>query len=118
MRGYGQPGSRAARLGARALSLALATGLGGAVLRSRIWVHVPPGTSTIESYLGEALGRDLLISMHLGTARANRKPVLQLMTPQGQPVGFAKIGTSPLTRALVEAERDALTRLGRAGLQM
>jgi hypothetical protein len=116
VRGYGQPRSRAARLGARALSLAVATGLGGAVLRSRIMVHVPPGTSTIESYLGEALGRDLLISTYLSTARANRKPVLQLLSPQGQPVGFAKIGTSPLTRALVQAEHDALTRLGQAVL--
>ena len=44
VRGYGQPGSRTARLGARALSLALASGLGGAVLRSRIRVHAPPGT--------------------------------------------------------------------------
>ena len=86
------------------------------MLRSRIWVHAPPGTDTIGSFLRAVLGRDILMSMHLGAARANRKPVLQLMTPRGQPVGFAKIGSSPLTRALVEAERDALTRLGRAGL--
>jgi hypothetical protein len=116
VRGYGQPGSRTARLGARALSLALASGLGGTVLRSRIRVHAPPGTDTIESFLQDALGRDILLSMYLSPARANRKPVLQLLSPRGQPVGFAKIGTSPLTRALVQAERDALTRLGRAGL--
>jgi hypothetical protein len=116
VRGYGQPGSRAARLGARALSLAVATGLGGAVLRSRIRVHAPPGTDTIESYLREALGRDLLISTYLSAPRANRKPVLQLLSPQGQPAGFAKIGTSPLTQALVQAEHDALTRLGGAVL--
>jgi hypothetical protein len=116
VRGYGEPGSRTARLGARALSLALATGLGGTVLRSRIRVHAPPGTVTIESFLAEALGRDILMSTYLSPARANRKPVLQLLSPQGQPAGFAKIGTSPLTRALVQAECDALARLGRAGL--
>jgi hypothetical protein len=116
VRGYGQPASRAARLGARALSLALASGAGRTVLRSRIRVHTPPGTDTIESFLQAALGRDILMSMYLGAARANRKPVLQLLTPRGQPVGFAKIGSSPLTRALVQAERDALIRLGRAGL--
>src|ERR1700729_789812 len=116
VRGYGQPGSRAARLGARALSLAVATGLGGAVLRSRIRVHAPPGTDTIESYLREALGRDLLLSTYLSAPRANRKPVLQLLSPQGQPAGFAKIGTSPLTQALVQAQHDALIRLGRAVL--
>lgn len=116
VRGYGEPGSRAARLGTRALSLALASGLGRTVFRSRIRVHAPPGTATIESFLRAALGRDILVSMHLGPARANRKPVLQILTPQGQPVGFAKIGTSPLARALVQDEHGALIRLGRAGL--
>jgi hypothetical protein len=116
VRGYGEPGSRSSRLGARALSLALATGIAGTTLRSRIRVHIPPGADTIESYLRAALGRDLLVSMHLGPARANRKPVLQLLTARGQPAGFAKIGTGPLTRALVQAERDALTRLSGAGL--
>jgi hypothetical protein len=116
VRGYGEPGSRTAQLGSRVLSVALASGLGGAMLRSRIRVHAPPGTETIESFLREALGRDLLISAYLGPARANRKPVLQLLSSRGQPAGFAKIGTSPLTRALVQAERDALTRLGQAGL--
>ena len=116
VRRYGEPGARTTRLATRALSLALATGLGGAVLRGRVRVHAPPGTDTIESYLTEALGRDVLVSMHLGEARANRKPVLQLLTPRGQPAGFAKIGVNPLTRELVRAERDALARLGRARL--
>jgi hypothetical protein len=116
VRGYGEPGSAGARLGARALSLAMASGIGGAVLRRRIRVSAPAGADTIESFLRAALGADVLVSLYLGPARANRKPVLQLLSPQGQPAGFAKIGTSPLTRALVQAERDALIRLGRAGL--
>ena len=92
VRRYGEPGARATRLATRALSLALATGLGGAVLRGRVRVHAPPGADTIESYLAGALGHDVLISMHLSEARANRKPVLQLLTPRGGPAGFAKIG--------------------------
>jgi hypothetical protein len=116
VRRYGEPGARTTRLATRALSLALATGLGGAVLRGRVRVHVPPGADTIESYLTEALGREVLISMHLGEARANRKPVLQLLTPRGEPAGFAKVGINPLTCELVRAERDALGRLGRARL--
>src|SRR6266496_3268558 len=116
VRGYGEPGSAGARLGARALSLTLACGIGGAVLRRRIRVCAPAGADTIESFLRVALGADVLVSLYLGPARANRKPVLQLLSPQGQPAGFAKIGTSPLTRALVQAECDALIRLGRAGL--
>src|SRR6266496_36574 len=116
VRGYGEPGSAGARLGARALSLAMASGIGGAVLRRRIRVSAPAGADTIESFLRSTLGADVLVSLYLGPARANRKPVLQLLSPQGQPAGFAKIGTSPLTRALVQAECDALIRLGRAGL--
>jgi hypothetical protein len=117
VRGYSALGSRTARLGARALSLALGSRIGGPALGHRIRVHAPPGNVTIESFLGAALGRDVLVSLYLGPARANRKPVLQLLTPQGQPVGFAKIGINPLTRVLVEAEREALTRLGQAGLR-
>jgi Phosphotransferase enzyme family len=116
VRGYGEPGSPAARAGARLLSLALTSGAGPVLVRSRLRVHAPPGTSTIETYLRDALGSDLLLSLYLGPARANRKPVLQLLTPRGRLAGFAKIGTRPLTRALVHAEHAALTRLGRAGL--
>lgn len=117
LRGYGQPRSRAAWLGARTLSLVLRSRIGGAALRSRIRVHAVPGTDTIESFLATALGHEVVVSLYLGAARANRKPVLQLLTPQGQPVGFAKIGINPLTRALVQAEREALTRLGQASLR-
>jgi hypothetical protein len=116
LRGYGEPGSHGVRMGTRALSLALASGLAASALRSRIRVHAPPGADTVESYLRNALGRHVLVSMYLGPPRANRKPVLQLLTPAGQPAGFAKIGTSPLARALVHAERDALIRLASAGL--
>ena len=107
---------RAARLGSRALSLALASRVGGAAFRTRVRVHCPPDTDTIETYLRTVLGRKILVSMYLGPARANRKPVLQLLTPQGQPAGFAKIGTHPLSRALVQAERDALAQLEGARL--
>jgi hypothetical protein len=54
--------------------------------------------------------------MYLGPARANRKPVLQLLTSSGETVGFAKIGINPLTSRLVRAERDALTQLSQARL--
>jgi hypothetical protein len=116
LRRYGEPGSRRTRLGTRALSLAMASGLGGVTGRDRLRVLAPAGTPTIEAYLQAELGLEVRVSMHLGAARANRKPVLQLLTPAGDTVGFAKIGISPLTRDLIRAERDALTRLGRSGL--
>jgi Phosphotransferase enzyme family len=116
IRGYSAVGSRTARLGARALSLTLRSGVGLAAFRSRLHVGVPAGADTIESFLASALGRTVVVSFYLGPARANRKPVLLLLTPEGQVIGFAKLGTNPLTRSLVRAESDNLTRLGRVEL--
>jgi hypothetical protein len=56
------------------------------------------------------------VSIHIGPARANRKPVLQLISPDGETFGFGKIGTGPLTQHLVRAETFALTALGTSGL--
>lgn len=54
---------------------------------------------------------DLLLGITLGPRRRNRKPVLQLIRRDGTTIGFAKIGWSPLTRALVENEASWLRRL-------
>jgi Phosphotransferase enzyme family len=116
IRHHTRPRSPAGRLGVKALSLSLAGGLGGAVLRGRVHVSAPAGASTIESHLKEVLEQDLQLSMYLGPARANRKPVLQLLTEDGETAAFAKIGVNPLTCRLVRAEHDSLLQLGRAGL--
>ncbi|MBO0772736.1 MAG: hypothetical protein J2P35_14870 [Actinobacteria bacterium] len=117
LRRYGEPRSWTAAAGSRALSLALASGAAGLLLRNRkLVVRAPEAADTVETYLGTVLGTRVLVSMHLGPARANRKPVLQLVTPLGATVGFAKIGINPFTRELVRAERDALNRLNERGL--
>jgi hypothetical protein len=117
VRRYGEPRSASSRWGQRGLSLLMRSGVGGAVLRKRVSVRPPSGTSTIEAYLSSELGQELRISMYLGAPRANRKPVLHLFTPDGDPVGVAKIGITPLARDLVRAERDALLALDRSQLQ-
>jgi hypothetical protein len=61
------------------------------------------------------LSRDIRVSMYLGP-HANRKSVLHLLSPAGQPVAFAKVAVNPLTRQLLRAERDALARLKQAEL--
>jgi hypothetical protein len=111
VRRYGMPSSIKTRLGTQGLSLLLRSGLGPTVLRDRLLVQVPAGTPTIESYLSEVLGRDIVVSLYLGPPRANRKPILQLLTPGGKTFGYAKVGVNALTRDLVETERDALIRL-------
>lgn len=117
VRRYGEPGSARSALAARALSAALASGIGARLIRSRVMVRVPPGAQTIESRLSSMLGQRVVVSVHLGAARANRKPVLQLLTPAGETIGFAKVGVNPLTSDLVSGEREALGRLGAAGLR-
>jgi hypothetical protein len=116
VRRYGEPGSVRSRLATRALSVMLASGVGGLVVRDRLSIRVPAGAETIDSQLSSVLGHRVLVSMHVGAARANRKPVLQLLTPAGRTVAFAKVGHNPLTAALVRDEHDALRCLGAAGL--
>jgi hypothetical protein len=111
VRRYGEPGSARARLGSRGLALLLGSGLGRYLLRDRLAVRAPAGAATIETYLSSVLDRDLSVSLHIGAARANRKPVLQLLSPRGETLGFAKIGVNALTRQLVRAERDALREI-------
>ena len=116
IRGYGRPAMPGAALAARVLPALLSAGLGAAGLGRRMVAGIPPGTVTIESYLASVLGQDLQVSLLLGAPRANRKPVLQLLTDAGVTAGFAKLGDGPLARELVAAEHAALRRLGRAGL--
>jgi hypothetical protein len=117
VRRYAQPASRLARVKRDLASLATATG--AAHLRSGNRIRVSgPRAASIDGYLSEALGRELALSVHIGPARANRKPVLQLLSPRGDTVGFAKLGTNPLTKRLVRLETTALTTLQSVGLSM
>ncbi|MEM9135332.1 MAG: hypothetical protein AAGE88_23570 [Actinomycetota bacterium] len=59
--------------------------------------------------LGRRLGEPgLTAAITIGPPRRNRKPVLQLVAPDGRSVGFAKVGWSPLTHRLVADEVRAL----------
>lgn len=118
---YAEPQSRMARLKRNAVVAALRTGASTVLLRDRVRVSGPaetgPATNNINTYLCRALDMPLAISIHIGPARANRKPVLQLLTPAGETIGFAKLGTGPLTRRLVRAETTALTALDHVRLR-
>ncbi|MFE9956437.1 hypothetical protein [Micromonospora sp. NPDC005299] len=103
---------RKARLVRQGLATAFRLGLGPLVFRDRLVVT----GGGLDAYLAEVLGERALVSLHIGPARANRKPVLQLLAPDGRALGYAKLGVDPLTRALVDAEAAALRRL--AGLPL
>jgi hypothetical protein len=125
MRQYSDGMTRRARLAKAAVGAALRSGALQWLLRRRQVVHVgmldpphggPPaggaGETLLGDHLAEALGRrDLAAAIVLGPVRPNRKPVVQLLAPDGRPVGYMKVGWNDLTRRLVRNEARALRRL-------
>lgn len=60
----------------------------------------------------QELGEDrLYATISLGPRRRNRKPVIQLIRPDGTPVAFIKVGWSGLTRELVTNEAHWLNQV-------
>lgn len=117
VRRYSEPQSLTSRLKRRAVIAAFRSGTDGLLLRDRVRIVAPDGADHIERFLGELLGHRFDLSVHIGPARANRKPVLQLLDAQGRTVAFVKLGTNDLTRELVRAEARALTALASSGLR-
>ena len=93
-----------------------------ALLRARANAAFPDRITVAESadslrhYLGEVFGETVDFSLGLGTARANRKPVLQVFDARGRSLAFVKVGGTEVTEALVQAEAASLQRLGEAHL--
>jgi hypothetical protein len=118
LRGYGVGRSRSARWQASALTAGMASGLAPLLLRDRVRLTGPvDGGESIEAHLSAVLDTDVLVSMYLGAPRANRKPVLQVLSPDGTTLAYAKVGIDPLTTRLVRDEAAALTTLAGAGLR-
>jgi len=116
VRHYSEPRSRQAKIRLELLALSMRVGFGRALMRDRVQVRGSDDGSadTIESYLTAALGMPVRVSLHIGPARANRKPVLSLLSQVGELLGFAKIGINDLTRRLVLAEQASLAVLAGA----
>lgn len=58
----------------------------------------------------------LSVALQTSPPRANRKPVLQVISSAGRTTAYVKVGVNDLTRHLVVAEGEALDRLNRARL--
>src|SRR5699024_5627001 len=54
-------------------------------------------------------GQRVSFGFGIGTARANRKPVLALFAADGRRLGFAKMGVDAFTDAQVVREKQSLT---------
>jgi hypothetical protein len=118
VRRYGVGRGRSARWQAAVLAAGLSSGLGPLLLRDRVRLVGPDGAPpSIETHLAEVLGTDVLVSLYLGAPRANRKPVLQVLAPDGRTLAWVKVGVDPLTCRLVRDEASALTALAAAGLR-
>lgn len=109
LRAYGGHASRGARVRSRLAGAALGLGLGPVLFRDRLTVGDPAGGITAE--LRRILGRPVQVAVRGGPPRANRKPVLVVLAPDGAVLAFAKLATTPLAAALVRTEADALRSL-------
>lgn len=116
----GNPLKRRMRLAESALSLSFQVGIGQRVLNQQLHVCVPEGIemdapTLIDRARGLVGRHDLSAAVILGRDRPNRKPVLKLLDPHGEPVAFAKVGWNEVSRALVSHEAGVLTALQTAG---
>lgn len=91
------------------LSRVLSHGLGPALMPYGL--SVSDQTESIVEHLSTVLGQQVVISLTVGSARANRKPILNVHAVGGGEIGFAKVGLAPLTDSLVRHEAEVLDRL-------
>lgn len=116
LRGYKASGDTRDRLRFGLAATAAAAGLGRLAPNRIQIVPAPPApgtgsgaaTADIAGYLRSVLGEEVSVALHIGAPRANRKPVLQVISPGGEVTGFVKVSLSPLTSKLVRAEAAAL----------
>jgi len=55
--------------------------------------------------------KDLAFAISLGTPGPHRKPVIQLVAPDGKTLGYAKVGWNEATNVLVKHEAEVLRQL-------
>jgi hypothetical protein len=66
---------------------------------------------SLVGHLADVLGEQVDVSIGLGSARQNRKPVLQVFDRRGRSLAFVKVGDNPAARGHVEAEARAFVTL-------
>jgi len=100
------------RVGRAVAAAAFRTGLAGLLARDRLTVRGDdvPGLPT--RALADVVRRsDVVLSVNVGRPSPFRKPVAQVLSTDGELVGFAKVGWDAVTRRGVEREAAALESL-------
>lgn len=113
LRTYGGRMTRTAQLSYSAAASSLAVA-GTAPLRARLAVSTRDGHRVrgIDDHLSDVANQPVVVAFHLTPARANRKPIVQLLAHgEKHPIGFAKVGVNELTARLVQREAAALQAL-------
>jgi hypothetical protein len=104
------------RVPRRVIGAGMRAGIAQRLLRDRLTVCVADGVPDrdlparwIGAHLRELLDVPrLTMAIGVGARSAFRKPTLQLVTPDGQAIGYAKLGCNPVTRSLARNEARAL----------
>ena len=104
------------RLGRALLRAGLRVGLAQHLLRDRLRFAAggkgaAPGLADVllSEHLTDVLGlSDPSFAVRLGRVRPNRKPLIQVVSREGAPVGYVKVGWNALTRGLVAREAEVL----------
>jgi hypothetical protein len=83
----------------------------GAVPGEKVWLEEDT-LARLETMLAPVVGVEAVrLAFYLGVPAPHRKVTAQVLTPEGETLAYAKIGTSPLAQTAVETERRALFRL-------
>ena len=86
--------------------------VGPALLGDRVQVR-GPGTDHLGAVVAEVVGEPVQLSLGIGTARANRKPVLGAYGADGRALAFVKVGDTDVSTRHVRREAESLAELGR-----
>jgi hypothetical protein len=113
--------TRSLWLRAEAMAWAMRLGAGKRIARGRLHVlseDAYGGALPLKELLREIFGPGPLdLAVRLGPMRPNRKPVIQVLRPDGTVLGYAKVSRTDLTARLVANEGRMLARISEAGPQ-
>ncbi|WP_370328132.1 hypothetical protein [Euzebya sp.] len=111
-----QTSTAADRLVRAVLAGAFRAGIAQLCLVDRVRITGARAGESIVSHLSAVLGRAVVVSLGVGTLRANQKPILQVFDQNGSVLAFVKVGDDEVSTALVDREARSLARL--AGLRL